>query len=58
MKNIKRYIALVILVSLAGCGAALSLKAAIGVSAWDALTQTFSDLIHIKVGNPFLNKIL
>lgn len=50
MKNIKRYIALVILVSLAGCGAALSLKAAIGVSAWDALTQTFSDLIHIKVG--------
>ena len=50
MKNIKRYIALVILVSLAGCGAALSLKAAIGVSAWDALTQTFSDFIHIKVG--------
>lgn len=50
MKQLKRYIALVILVSLAGCGAALSLKAAIGVSAWDALTQTFSDFIHIKVG--------
>ena len=50
MKNIKRYIALIVFVSLVGCAAGLSLKAAIGVSAWDALTQTFSDLIHIKVG--------
>lgn len=50
MKNIKRYIALVVFATLVGVFAALSLKAAIGVSAWDALTQTFSDLIHIKVG--------
>ena len=50
MKNIKRYIVLVICVALTGCSAAIALKAAVGVSAWDALTQTFSDLIHIKVG--------
>lgn len=50
MKNIKRYIAIVVFATLVGVFAALSLKAAIGVSAWDALTQTFSDMIHIKVG--------
>ena len=50
MKNLKRYIAIVVFATLVGVFAALSLKAAIGVSAWDALTQTFSDLIHIKVG--------
>lgn len=50
MKNIKKYIAIIVFVALVGCAAALALKAAVGVSAWDALTQTFSDIIHIKVG--------
>ena len=50
MKNLKRYIAIVVFVSLGGISAALALKAAIGVSAYDALTQTIADMIHIKVG--------
>ena len=50
MKDLKKYIALVIFVSLNGAACALALKAAIGVGAWDAFTQTMSKIFNIKVG--------
>lgn len=50
MKNFKKYIAIIIFVSLNACACALALKAAIGVSAWDAFSQTLSYLFNIKVG--------
>ena len=50
MKELKKYIALVIFVSLNGAAGALALKAAIGVSAWDAFSQTVANIINIKVG--------
>lgn len=50
VKNYKTYLMLIILISLNGCACALTLKAAIGVGAWDALAQTFSLVTSIKVG--------
>lgn len=50
MKNLKKYIAIIIFVSLNACACALALKAAIGVSAWDAFSQTLSYFFNIKVG--------
>lgn len=50
MKNSKKYIAIIIFVSLNACACALALKAAIGVSAWDAFSQTLSYFFNIKVG--------
>lgn len=50
MKEIKRYVAMLILIIITGIGAAFSVKAAIGVGAWDAMTQTMGFLTGIKVG--------
>lgn len=47
---IKRIFVLILGIVLVGCGAALTLKAAIGVGAWDALAQTGSYLTGIEVG--------
>lgn len=50
MKQIKRITLLIALLVMVGLGASVSLKAAIGVGAWDAMAQTFSFLTGIKVG--------
>lgn len=46
----KKYLSLVMIVMCTGFACALSLKAAVGVGAWDAFAQTISSIIHIKVG--------
>jgi uncharacterized membrane protein YczE len=50
MKEIKRYAAMLVLIIATGIGAAFSIKAAVGVGAWDAMTQTLGFLTGIKVG--------
>lgn len=50
MKEFKRYVALCVFIILTGMGAAITLKAAIGVGAWDAFAQTLSNFTKIKVG--------
>lgn len=50
MKQLKRITVSAIFMVLVGMGAAISLKAAIGVGAWDALAQSFSYFTGIKVG--------
>lgn len=50
MKLFKQYLALVVSVMITGLGAAMSLKAAIGVGPWDALAQSLSYITLIKVG--------
>lgn len=50
MKQIKRITFLTAFIIMVGFGAAVSLKAAIGVGAWDALAQSFSFLTGLKVG--------
>lgn len=50
MRQIKRIIVLTFLIIMVGFGAAVSLKAAIGVGAWDAMAQSFSFLTGFKVG--------
>jgi uncharacterized membrane protein YczE len=50
MKEIKRYVAMLVLIMATGIGAAFSIKAAVGVGAWDAMTQTLGFLTGIKVG--------
>ena len=46
----RRIVVLVLGVIIVGCSSALTLKAAIGVGAWDALAQTGSDVTGIEVG--------
>lgn len=46
----KKYLALIMIVSGTGFGAALSLKAAVGVGAWDAFSQVLSSIFNMKVG--------
>lgn len=46
----KKYLVLIMIVMCTGFACALSLKAAIGVGAWDAFAQTLANMIHIKVG--------
>lgn len=46
----RRYSALIILIILTGIGSAFSLKAAVGVGSWDALTLTISFFVRVKVG--------
>lgn len=46
----KKYLSLVMIVMCTGFACALSLKAAIGVGAWDAFAQALSSIINIKVG--------
>lgn len=50
MKQLKRVVLLIFLLVMVGLGASVSLKAAIGVGAWDAMAQSFSFLTGIKVG--------
>lgn len=50
MKVLKPMITLAVLVICNGCACALTMKAAIGVGAWDAMAQTFSQLTAIQVG--------
>lgn len=49
-RNVKRYIIIVLGFIITGIGSALTLKAGIGVGAWDALAKSTSDLIGIEVG--------
>ena len=50
MRDIKRYILVVFCFIMIGFGCAFTLKAAVGVGAWDALGQTGYDLLGIKAG--------
>lgn len=50
MKLFKRILVLVLGVIIVACSCALTLKAAIGVGAWDALAQTGSEVTGIEVG--------
>jgi uncharacterized membrane protein YczE len=47
---IKRIFVLVVMVCIVGTSAALTLKGAIGVGAWDALAATTSNVVTIPVG--------
>lgn len=49
-KFIKNIILLTICVIITATGASLALKAAVGVGAWDALSQSISSVLGIKVG--------
>jgi uncharacterized membrane protein YczE len=49
-KSISKFIVVTINIILTAIGASLGLKAAIGVTAWDALSQTISTVLFIKVG--------
>lgn len=48
--NIKRIFMCLLMIVMIAFGCALTLKAEIGVGAWDALAQTGSFITHIKVG--------
>lgn len=50
MKQLKRVTLLTVLMVMVGMGASISLKAAIGVGAWDAMAQSVSYLSGIKIG--------
>lgn len=49
-KSIKRYLLVVIGFMIVGISAAFTLKASIGVGAWDSLAKTTSDILGIEVG--------
>lgn len=50
IKEVKKYCVLVLLIICAGIGVALTLKASIGVGAWDAMTTSIAVLIDVKIG--------
>ncbi|MEH7110521.1 YczE/YyaS/YitT family protein [Bacillus sp. JJ1764] len=50
MKAIQRVIIVAISMIMTGVGASMALKAAVGVGAWDALSQSISGVIDMKVG--------
>jgi len=49
-KNIKRYLLVILGFMIVGTGAAFTIKANVGVGAWDALAKSTSDFIGIEVG--------
>lgn len=49
-KNYRKYLMMIVLIVCNGCACALTMKAAIGIGAWDAMAQTLSVLSTIKVG--------
>jgi len=49
-KVISKCIIAILCVIIVGIGASLALKAAVGVGAWDALSQSISSGVYIKVG--------
>lgn len=50
-KFIKQIIILAVFVVVIGFGASLTMKAAIGIGAYDAVSLSLSKVLHIKVGN-------
>ena len=50
MKTAKRILVWIILLIFTGMSAALAMKAAVGVSAWDAMSQSISMTTGIKIG--------
>jgi len=48
--KIYRMVLFIILIILVGIGASFTLKATVGVGAWNALAQSISHLSHVKVG--------
>ena len=48
--KVKQFVFLFILVTLNACTCAMALKASIGVGAYDALSQTISNISNVKVG--------
>lgn len=50
MNRIKKYLLLTLAVIRTAAGSALGIKAAVGVTAWDALTIAIADLIQFKIG--------
>lgn len=57
MNYIRKLIVLTLAVALIGFGSALTMKAAVGIGAWDALGQTIAIITRMPVGNisTFLN---
>lgn len=51
MNYIRRSVVLTLAVALIGFGSALTMKAAVGVGAWDALAQTISIITRMPIGN-------
>ena len=51
MKNIKKLILTVIFVVLHAFGAALAIKAAVGVTVFDAFNQTLAESFNLKIGS-------
>lgn len=49
-RNVKRYLIIILGFIITGTGSALTLKANIGVGAWDALAKSTSDITSIEVG--------
>ncbi|MFR7592950.1 MAG: YczE/YyaS/YitT family protein [Longibaculum sp.] len=49
-KNVKRYILIVLGFMIVGTACAFTLKANVGVGAWDALAKSTSDIVGIEVG--------
>lgn len=49
-KNTKRYLLIVLGFMITGCGCALTMKANVGVGAWDALAKTTYDMTGLAVG--------
>lgn len=50
LSNIKKYCVLVFLIICTGVGVAITLKASIGVGAWDAMSKSLALLMKIKIG--------
>lgn len=50
MKNLKKYITLVIAVFLTAMGIGLAIKASIGLAAFDAINQSISNVTDVRVG--------
>jgi len=47
---VKKFLAIVMFVIMVGFGAALTLKAAIGVGAWDAKVATIASIMNVQIG--------
>jgi len=47
---IKKYLVLAIAIIGTSVGSALGIKAAVGVTAWDALATTISNILNVKIG--------
>ena len=50
MKDVKKYLLVVIAFMVVGVGCALTMKANVGVGAWDALAKTTNDMTGIAIG--------